>query len=148
MNNVAQPINKRARVKARRNAVQALYQWMLTDTDVSEIIKEFESDDHKLAKADIDYFKSLIRGVIKHQNDLEKHFHSLIDRQIEELDAIERAILLIGCYEMEHHIELPYRIVVNESVELAKTFGAEESHKYINGVMDKIARVLRHTEIQ
>ena len=86
--------------------------------------------------------------MIKHQNDLEKHFHSLIDRQIEELDAIERAILLIGCYEMEHYIELPYRIVVNESVELAKTFGAEESHKYINGVMDKIARVLRHTEIQ
>lgn len=148
MNSNVQPIDKRARIKSRRNAVQALYQWLLTDKDVSEIINEFENDDHKLAKTDIDYFKSLIRGVVKYQTELEQHFELLIDRPIDELDAIERAVLLIGCYEMSHHIELPYRVVVNESVELAKTFGAEESHKYINGVMDKVARQLRQTEMQ
>ncbi|MEM7027197.1 MAG: transcription antitermination factor NusB [Pseudomonadota bacterium] len=148
MSNQVTSIDKRARVKARRNAVQALYQWILTGKDISEIIHEFESDEKKLAKTDIDYFKSLLQGVIQHQHELEKHFEHLLDRPVIELDAIERAVLLIGCYEMEHNIELPFRIVVNESVELAKTFGAEESHKYINGVMDKVARHLRQTEMQ
>ena len=142
-----QQINKRARVKARRNTVQALYQWLLTAKEAGDIITEFESDEHKLAKTDVDYFKSLFQGAIKHQSELEDHFSSYLDRPTNELDAIERAILLIGCYELEHHIELPYRVVVNEAVELAKLFGAEESHKYINGIMDKVAHQLRSIEI-
>ncbi len=148
MNTEVEPINKRARTKARHTAVQALYQWFLTDKDSIDIIAEFENNEHKLAKTDVDYFKTLFRGVIGNKSDLEQHFSDLVDRPLEELDYIERAILLIGCYELQHCIEMPYRVVVNESVELAKTFGAEESHKYINGVMDKLARQLRQTEIQ
>ncbi len=148
MNTEVEPINKRARTKARHTAVQALYQWFLTDKDSIDIIAEFENNEHKLAKTDVDYFKTLFRGVIRNKSDLEQHFSDLVDRPLEELDYIELAILLIGCYELQNCIEMPYRVVVNESVELAKTFGAEESHKYINGVMDKLARQLRQTETQ
>lgn len=140
--------SKRARVKARRNTVQALYEWFMTGKDVADVIAEFENDEQKLAKTDVQYFKSLLRGTIKHSKELDKHIENLLDRPTNELDAIERAILHIGCYELEHHLELPWRVVVNESVELAKMFGAEESHKYINGVLDKVARQLRSTEIK
>ena len=140
--------NKRARVKARQNTVQALYEWFMTGKDIKDILTEFELDERKLAKTDVDYFKELFKGIAKHSEELDKHIESLVDRPIDELDAIERAILHLGCYELEHHIELPWRVVVNESVELAKIFGAEESHKYINGILDKVARKLRSTEIQ
>lgn len=143
-----QAVSKRARVKARRNTVQAIYQWLLTSKDASDILGEFEYDAQTLAKTDVAYFKDLFLGVIRHKDELETHFSGMLDRSLDDLDAIERAILLIGSYELVHHIELPYRIVVNESIELAKTFGAEESHKYINGVMDKLARQLRSIEMQ
>lgn len=140
-------ISKRARIKARRNTVQALYQWFMTGKDVGDVIAEFESDEHTLAKSDVDYFKLLLRGTIKSSAELDAQVADLLDRPVDELDAIERAILHIGCYELEHHIEIPWRVVVNESIELAKLFGAEESHKYINGILDKVARELRPAEI-
>ncbi|HIF51474.1 MAG TPA: transcription antitermination factor NusB [Thiotrichaceae bacterium] len=140
-------INKRARIKARRSTVQALYQYFLTGKDVADVIAEFESDKHTLAKTDVDYFKHLLRGTIKSNDELDAQISKLLDRPVDELDAIERAILHIGCYELQHHIEIPWRVVVNESIELAKLFGAEESHKYINGILDKVARELRSTEI-
>ncbi len=140
--------NKRARVKARQNTVQALYELFLTGKDVKDILTEFENDERKLAKTDVEYFKDLFKGIAKHEEELDKHIVNLVDRPIDELDAIERAILHLGCFELEHHLELPWRVVVNESVELAKTFGAEESHKYINGILDKVARKLRSTEIK
>ncbi len=140
-------ISKRARIKARRNTVQALYQWFMTGKDVADVIAEFESDKHTLAKTDVEYFKLLLRGTIKDNDELDKQISKLLDRPVDELDAIERAILHIGCYELEHHLEIPWRVVVNESIELAKLFGAEESHKYINGILDKVAKELRSTEI-
>lgn len=140
-------ISKRARIKARRNTVQALYGWFMTGKDVSDVIAEFESDEQKLAKTDVDYFKLLLRGTIKHNDELDLRIVDLLDRPVKELDAIERAILHIGCYELEHHLEIPWRIVVNESIELAKTFGAEGSHKYINSILDKVAKEIRSTEI-
>ena len=143
-----QAVSKRARVKARRNTVQALYQWLLTSKEAADILSEFELDAHTLAKTDVDYFKELFLGVIKNKTELETQFIDLLDRSLDDLDAIERAILLIGSYELVHHIELPYRVVVNESIELAKTFGAEESHKYINGIMDRLAQQLRSMEIK
>lgn len=140
-------ISKRARIKARRNTVQALYQYFLTDKDVADVIAEFESDEHTLAKTDVDYFKLLLSGTIKCNEELDEIIENLIDRPVNELDSIERAILHIGCYELKYHIEIPWRVVVNESIELAKLFGAEESHKYINGILDKVAKALRTTEI-
>jgi transcription antitermination protein NusB len=140
-------ISKRARIKARRNTVQALYQYFMTEKDVSDVIAEFESDEHTLAKTDVDYFKLLLRGTIKCNNELDMQVEKHLDRPVNELDAIERAILHIGCYELKYHLEIPWRVVVNESIELAKLFGAEESHKYINGILDKVAKELRPDEI-
>ncbi len=140
-------ISKRARIKARRNTVQALYQYFMTEKDVADVIAEFESDEHTLAKTDVDYFKLLLRGTIKCNDELDAQIENLLDRPVDELDAIERAILHIGCYELKYHLEIPWRVVVNESIELAKLFGAEESHKYINGILDKVAKELRPAEI-
>lgn len=141
-------ISKRARIKARRNTVQALYQCFMTEKDVTDVIAEFESDAHTLAKTDVDYFKTLLKGTINCNAELDALISNLVDRPVDELDAIERAILHIGSYELKYHIEIPWRVVVNESIELAKLFGAEESHKYINGILDKVARELRTTEIK
>lgn len=146
MNIKAHKENIRGRIKARQNAVQALYQWFITNKNVDEIITEFESDKHKLAKTDINYFKSLLRGTITNQQKLDSRIINLLDRSVDELDTIERAILHIGCYELEYHDDIPWRAVVNESVELAKIFGAENSYKYINGILDKVAKELRYNE--
>lgn len=139
--------SKRARIKARRNTVQALYGRFMTGKTAAEVIAEFESDEQTLAKSDVDYFKLLLKGTIKNSEALDGRLKELVDRPVEELDAIERAILHIGCYELEHHLEIPWRVVVNESIELAKLFGADQSHKYINGILDKVARELRTAEI-
>ena len=146
MNIKAHKENIRGRIKARQNAVQALYQWFITNKNVDEIIAEFESDKHKLAKTDINYFKSLLRGTITNHQKLDLRIINLLDRPVDELDTIERVILHIGCYELEYHDDIPWRAVVNESVELAKIFGAENSYKYINGILDKVAKELRYNE--
>ena len=146
MNIKAHKENIRGRIKARQNAVQALYQWFITNKNVDEVIAEFENDKHKLAKTDINYFKSLLRGTITNQQKLDSRIINLLDRSVDELDTIERAILHIGCYELEYHDDIPWRSVVNESVELAKIFGAENSYKYINGILDKVAKELRYNE--
>ena len=140
--------NTRGRIKARRNTVQALYQWFITNKSADEVIYEFEHDEYKLAKTDVDYFKLLLRGTITHRRELDSRIADLLDRPVDELDTIERAILHIGCYELEHHSDIAWKSVFNESVELAKMFGAEDSYKYINGVLDKVAKDLRYNEIK
>ena len=147
MSSTSPAVSKRARIKARRNTVQALYQCFMTEKEFSDIIAEFESDEQKLAKTDVEYFKLLLRGTINSRDELDAQIEKLLDRPVDELDAIERAILHIGCYELKHCLEIPWRVVVNESIELAKLFGAEESHKYINGILDKVAKELRPVEV-
>ena len=138
--------NMRGRIRARQNAVQALYQWFVTNKNVDEVIAEFENDKYKLAKTDINYFKSLLRGIITNHQKLDLRIINLLDRPVDELDTIERVILYIGCYELEYQDDIPWRSVVNESVELAKIFGAENSYKYINGILDKVAKELRYNK--
>ena len=138
--------NIRERIKARRNTVQALYQWLITNKNLDEVISEFENDEYKLAKTDINYFRSLLRGTITRHEELDARIINLLDRPIDELDTIERAILHIGCYELEYHDDIPWKSIVNESVELAKIFGAEDSYKYINGILDKVAKELRQNQ--
>ena len=138
--------NIRQRIKARQNTVQALYQWLITNKDLDEVIAEFENDEYKLAKTDVNYFRSLLKGTITYHEELDARIINLLDRPIEELDTIERAILHIGCYELEHHNDIPWKSVINESVELAKIFGAEDSYKYINGILDKVAKELRQNK--
>ena len=146
MNMYSPTFNRRARTKARRSTVQALYQWFMTGKDVVNVIDEFESDKQKLAKTDIEYFKLLLKGTIKYNDELDTRIVKLLDRRPDELDTVERAILHIGCYELKYHPEIPWRVVINESIELAKLFGAEQSHKYINAVLDKVVRELRAVE--
>ena len=139
--------SKHARIKARRSAVQALYQWHMTKNPMQEIITEFENEQARLKKADIDYFRELLTGTAKSSEELDEHLSPLLDRKLDELDPVERAILHIGLYELLTYQELPWRVVINESVELAKMFGAEQSHKFINGVLDKAAHKIRASEI-
>ena len=146
MHSKANKKNIRQRIKARQNTVQALYQWLITNKDLDEVISEFENDEYKLAKTDVNYFRSLLKGTITYHEELDARIINLLDRPIEELDTIERAILHIGCYELEYHNDIPWKSVINESVELAKIFGAEDSYKYINGILDKVAKELRQNQ--
>ena len=139
--------SKHARIKARRSAVQALYQWHMTKIPMQEIITEFENEQARLKKADIEYFRELLLGTAKISDELDKQLLPLLDRKLEELDPVERAVLHIGLFELLTYKELPWRVVINESVELAKMFGAEQSHKFINGVLDKAAHQIRADEI-
>ncbi|MCI0400171.1 MAG: transcription antitermination factor NusB [Gammaproteobacteria bacterium] len=136
------PISKRARIRARRSAVQALYQWRMTNRDMREIIDEFERE-RDLRKTDKEYFRSLLQGVADQANRLDETLVPLVDRPLQEVDPIERAILHIGIYELQNHPEIPWRVVINESVELAKMFGAEQSHRFVNGILDSAAHILR-----
>ena len=142
----ASRFSRHARIRARRSAVQALYQWEMTQATISDVITEFMDERTELKKADIDYFNELLLGTTGKLAELQEEIVQNLDRSPEQLDPVERAILMLGTYELMFHQEIPWRVVVNEAVELAKMFGAETSYKYINGVLDKIARRIRPVE--
>ena len=135
----------RPRSRSRSLAVQALYQWQMAGQDVASIIDHFlvEQDGKRF---DSDYFNELVRGVPARLGELDTALAPCVDRPLEAVDPVERAILRVGAYELLQHPEIPYRVVINEAVELAKTFRAEQGHRYVNGVLDKAARVLRPLE--
>ncbi len=137
-----------ARVRARRTAVQVLYQWMLSSAPIADIVDEFINEHNVLKKADCEYFRDLSCGVVRESERLDERLAPLLDRSLDALDPVEHAILLIGLYELLFHPEIAYRIVLNEAVELGKMFGAEQAHKYLNGVLDKAARTIRSDEIK
>jgi len=142
------PVNEKKpsqRTASRRAAVQALYQWQMTNNTPMEILQYF-SVEGLLEDADFAFFKELVVEVIENFEQLDGYYSKLIDRDIKMIDPVERAILRVACYELKNKIETPYRVVINEAVELAKRFGAEESHKYINGVLDRAAKRLRSLE--
>jgi N utilization substance protein B len=134
------------RVRARRCAVQALYQWIVTRASPSEIVGEFVAD-RELIKVDIDYFSELTREVPSRFQDLLTIIKPTIDRDWAQIGPVEQSILLIGTYELRFCPQVPWRVVLNEGVELCKMFGPEDAHKYINGVLDKVARQCREIEI-
>ena len=135
-----------ARSRARRRALQAVYAWQLSGTGVREVIAQFA---HEQAKepADLEYFEDLVRGVDQHQEDLDHALGPFLDRDVEQVDPVERAALRIAAYELRHRPDVPYRVVINEGVELAKRFGATDGHKYVNGILDKVARKQRAVEV-
>mgnify|MGYP001811994319 CR=1 FL=1 len=137
--------NPWARRRARRALVQAVYQWQMTGCALSEVEAQF-SNDAALAKADREFFSELLRGVVRDTQALDELFAGYLDRDVKDLDQVERAILRLGCFELQQRIDVPYRVVIDEYVELAKTFGAEGSHKYINGVLDRAAQAQRAVE--
>jgi N utilization substance protein B len=134
-----------ARRRAREYALQGLYQWLVGGQDVAAIeshLTEAEGFD----KADVEHFREVLHGAMDGADDLRAEFARFIDRDLKELSPVEHAILLIGVYELKHRSEIPYRVVINEAVELAKSFGGTEGFKYVNGVLDKVAAALRPQE--
>jgi len=132
--------------QARHHAVQAIYQWQMTGQNIKDIHNQF-LEEHDVEEFDVQYFETLLKGVPANMSSLDELLGPFLDRSIESVDPVERAILRLGTYELEHHLEVPYRVVINEGVELAKVFGAEQGHKYVNGVLDKIARKVRSQEL-
>ena len=134
------------RRKARHYGMQALYQWHMAGASLTDIEAEFRAD-YDFSNVDLEYFQALLHGVPARVEELEAVFGPLLDRRLEELDPIERTLLRMGTFELQERLDVPYKVVINEAVALAKKFGATDSHKYINGVLDRAARQLRKVEI-
>ncbi len=130
------------RRKARRLAVQAIYSWQMSGNPVADIEHEFLTEQDTKG-ADLAYFRELLVGVVSQASNLDAKLKPNLARLVEEVDPLELAILRLGAYELLHRDDVPYKVVINEAIELAKTFGAEESHKFVNGVLDKLAISLR-----
>lgn len=133
------------RRKARRVILQALYQWIMTQDSPKDIAKQYREETE--GKVDWDYFGEIFVEIPAQVIQLNEFLEPVIDRQLKALDPIEKALLYLGTYELAYRIDVPYRVVINECVELAKVFGATDGHKYINGVLDKLAKTLRAVEL-
>lgn len=131
-----------ARRKARRLAIQAIYSWQLSQNSISDIEAEFLSE-NDVSKVDVEYFQDLIRGVAAQASSLDSSLTPFTDRPFADLDQIERSILRVAAYELKNRVDVPYKVIMNEAIELAKAFGADDSHRFVNGVLDKAVDSLR-----
>ena len=147
MNKHSRPdgVDLAARSRARRRALQAVYAWQVSGNSMARVIDEFRHE-QDMEVADLDYFEDLLRGVDAHCAELDAGLAPFLDRDVGQIDPIERAVLRIAAYELAHRPDVPYRVVINEAIEVAKRFGAEHGHTYINGVLDKAARQWRGVE--
>ena len=143
--NTSYPTTFPAKRKARRFAVQGLYEWHMTSNPVHEIEARTRAE-NAMHKVDIGYYHQLLAGVVQHREELDALLAPALDREIAVLDGVELAILRLGVFELRDRLEVPYRVVIDEAIELAKHFGATDSHKYVNGVLDKLAKTLRSAE--
>lgn len=135
-----------ARTNARKAAVQALYQWQMTGQSLVEIDRQF-LEEERLKEAQKSYFTELFHGVPKNLQVIDETLTQFVDRPVDTIDPVERAILRIGTYELLNRLDMPYRVIINEGINLAKYFGADGSHKYVNGILDKVAQQKRTVEI-
>ncbi|MFK7862622.1 MAG: transcription antitermination factor NusB [Pseudohongiellaceae bacterium] len=133
------------RRKARRVILQAVYQWLMTQDSPKDIAKQYREETE--GKVDWDYFGEVFIEIPAQAETLDQHLVPVIDRELTALDPIEKALLYLGTYELAFRIDVPYKVVINECVELAKVFGATDGHKYINGVLDKLTNTLRAIEL-
>ena len=138
--------NRTPRHRAREFALQGLYQWLLNNEPARTIVTNIRAA-HGFEKADGEFFADLLNGAIASSVELRESIAPLIDRNVAELSPIEHGVLLLGAYELKNHPEIPYRVVINEAVELTKSFGGIDGHKYVNGVLDKLAPRLRADEV-
>lgn len=130
------------RRRARRRALQALYQWQMTGQEAGEIIAQFRAT-QDFANVDTELFEALVQGVITACPELGERLQAVLDRPLDQCDVMERVLLLLGAWQLLHDSELPMEVVIDESVDLAKRFGSEQSPKYVNGVLDRAARAWR-----
>lgn len=137
---------KSSRRRSRELAVQGMYQWQLSGKDPAMIAAEL-AETQDFGKSDAEYFRALLNGAIDNAASLEAEMTPFLDRAFRELSPVERGILLLGGYELMRELEVPYRVVINEAVELAKVYGGTDGHKFVNGVLDKLAARLRPVEV-
>lgn len=136
-----------ARSRSRRRALQAVYAMQLSGTAVKDVIAEFAHEQaHEVA--DLEYFEDLVRGVGRHHAELDASLQPFLDRTVEEVDQIERAMLRIAAYELQHRLDVPYRVIIDEAVKTVKRFGSEHGHTYVNGVLDQAAAEWRAVEVK
>lgn len=133
------------RRRARALVMQALYHRHFSKTPISDIEAEFMVDTD-MSRVDTAYFRDLLRGVHRQQDELDGQIGPFLDRPLGEVDPVELAIVRLGAYELQHRIDVPYRVVINEGIELAKRFGGTEGHKFVNSVLDRLSRRLRTAE--
>ena len=138
--------NNAAKSRSRKFLVQAMYQAQLTGLDFADVIEPFIQE-HNMKRADLDYFRDVLRGIHNQGDMLKALISESLDRDYLELDPIERAILLLGSFELCARIDIPFRVVINESVELANVFGATDSYKYVNSILDQVAKKTRQVEL-
>lgn len=131
-----------ARRKAREFAVQAIYSWQVSGNDIGDVEEHFLLENAK-RRFDIDYFQHLLRGVCMSVGQLDAAISPHVARPLNEVDHVEKAILRLAVFELEQSKDVPYKVVINEAIELAKSFAADDSHKFVNGVLDKVAAQLR-----
>lgn len=134
-----------ARRKARRALVQAAYQWQFADADLAQLHEEFA--ERALDKADEEFFLDILTRMIKHSDELDQMLAPLLDRPLDQLDMVERGVLRLAAVELSERIDIPYRVVIDEYVELTKTFGSADAHKFVNGVLDRLSAQHRESEV-
>lgn len=135
----------RAKQRARRLALQAIYQWLMTHEEAHVIEAQFRATQDN-GQIDMAYFSRLLQGVLTQCDGLEEQFSPFLDRNVAQLNPIERVVLLLGTYELQTCLEVPYRIVLDEAVTMAKSFGSQDGHRYVNGVLNNVAKTLRTLE--
>lgn len=140
-----QGIDLAARSRARRRALQALYAWQLSGSHMKAVIEQFRHE-QDMEVADLEYFEDLLHGVEAHVDELDASLKPYVDREVSQIDPIERAALRLAAYELKFRLDVPYRVVINEAIEVTKRFGADHGHSYVNGVLDKLAGQLRAAE--
>ncbi|MBW8366631.1 MAG: transcription antitermination factor NusB [Arenimonas sp.] len=140
-------IDPHARSRARRRALQAIYAWQLSHTAIAKVIEQFQTE-QDMEVADQEYFEDLVRGVEANLGTLDEALSHFLDRDIAQVDPIERAVLRIAAYELRHRVDVPYRVVINEAIETTKRFGSEHGHTFVNGVLDHAAAQWRAAEAQ
>ncbi|WP_266170056.1 transcription antitermination factor NusB [Dyella subtropica] len=138
-------IDLAARSRARRRALQALYAWQLSGSHMNAVIDQFRHE-QDMEVADLEYFEDLLHGVERNIDAIDDSLKPYVDREVGQIDPIERAALRIAAYELKYRPDVPYRVIINEAIEVTKRFGADHGHSYVNGVLDKLAGALRATE--
>ena len=140
-------MNPYSRHKARKLAVQAIYQWHMTQDPIDHVIAQFLLEANP-KKIDLEYFADIVNGVVNHTAELDQNMQVFLDRKVHETDVVELAVLRLAVYELLHKFDVPFKVVIDEALELAKIYGSVEGFKYVNGILDKVAKVLRHEEFK
>lgn len=145
MNRRPEGVDLAARSRARRRALQAVYAWQVGGASMAKVIEQFRHE-QDMEVADLEYFEDLLLGVEKHQAEIDEGLKPFVDREVGQIDPIERAALRLAAYELKYRPDVPYRVILNEAIEVTKRFGADHGHSYVNGVLDKLATHWRTAE--